>query len=143
MLVSSVLMLTNGLAQSTKYDALLTGSQWYVPSENLLAYATGSTSLTPVLPFADQTLWEITNSSQGVFTGLTDATFTVGTNIIAQSFDTRLDGVITDGGQVRMKFTTTSGATTIGIGWRGQLGRSSTWICSTPPARARFPSPIM
>ena len=77
MLGSSVLMLTNGLAQSTKYDALLTGSQWYVPSENLLAYATGSTSLTPVLPFADQTLWEITSSSQGVFTGLTDAGFPI------------------------------------------------------------------
>ena len=115
MLGSSVLMLTNAGAQSTKYDALLTGSQWYVPTENLLAYTTGSTSLTPVLPFADQTLWEITSSSQGVFTGLTDATFTVGTNILAQSF-ARMDGVITDAGQVRIKFTATNGSTTIGIG---------------------------
>ena len=116
LLSSGRLMLTDGLAQSTKYDALLTGSKWYVPSENLLAFATGGTSLTPVLPFADQTIWEITSSSQGVFSGLTDATFSVGTNILSQSFDSKMEGVITDGGQVRIRFTATDGSMTTGIG---------------------------
>jgi hypothetical protein len=115
-LCSGSLMLTDGLAQSTKYDALLTGSKWYVPSENLLAFATGGASLTPVLPFADQTVWEITSSSQGVFSGLADATFTVGTNILSQSFDTKMEGFITDGGQVRIRFTSTEGSVTTGIG---------------------------
>jgi len=103
-------------AQSTNWDAMLENSQWYVPSENLLAYITPGTNLSSALPFADQTTWDITNSMNGVFEGLTALTGTIGTNVITQSSNTILDGVITDNGEVRIRFSATNGAVTTGIG---------------------------
>lgn len=110
------------MAQSTNWDNMLQNSQWYVPSENLLAYMTSGTNLTSVLPVADQTLWSITNAVNGIFEGLTSATFTLGTNIIAQSSNTIMSGLISSNGQVRIQFTATNGSVTTGIGQQRSIG---------------------
>jgi hypothetical protein len=131
-IVLGVLLLLQGVgltvarAQSTNWDAMLENSQWYVPSENLLAYITPGTNLTSTLPFADQTTWDITNSVHGIFNGLTALTGTIGTNVITQSSNTILDGVITDSGQVRMRFTATNGAVTTGIGQERTINGTNT-----------------
>lgn len=125
-LVLQAVVLTEARAQSTNWDAMLENSQWYVPSENLLAYITPGTNLTSTLPFADQTTWDITNSVNGVFAGLTALTGTIGTNVIMQSSNTMLDGVITDSGQVRIRFTATNGAVTTGIGQERTISGTNT-----------------
>ena len=52
---------------STRWD-WLTGTSWYVPTDNLLAYSTAS-NLSDPTPIADQTLWNIEESSNGIISG--------------------------------------------------------------------------
>src|SRR5262249_27438776 len=46
----------------------LSGTRWYVPAENLLAYL-AEPSLSLSIPVADQTLWSITEARDGHFQG--------------------------------------------------------------------------
>lgn len=108
-------------AQSTTWDALLSNSFWYVPQENLLAYLTSGTSFTSPTPTAgsDQTLWSLGTATNGVFTGTAVATFRPSSQPLVQITSTNAIGpaIVTDGGQIRMRFTSTSSTTPIiGIG---------------------------
>ena len=107
-------------AQSTAWDALLSNSYWYVPQENLLAYKTSGTSFTEPAPMSvsDQTLWSLGTATNGVFTGTATATFRPTSHPFIQisSTTTISPGVVTEGGQIRMRFVSSSGAQTIGIG---------------------------
>ncbi len=107
-----VLMMPAARAQSNTWDSMLAGSQWYVPAENVLAYMASSTDLTEVLPIGDQTLWNITTATNGVFSGTSKATFKIGESEVNTT--TVMNGVVTDEGQIRIVFT--GGTTIIGIG---------------------------
>lgn len=102
-------------ADSTQYD-WLAGTQWYVPAPNLLAYLVSESDLSNNLPVADQTLWDLTSSVNGVITGTSVATFTLGE--IVSSSTSAMNGVVTESGQIRIIFTLegTSDTQTIGIG---------------------------
>src|SRR5262245_25088122 len=54
-------------AASTRWD-WLAQTNWYVPTDNLLAYAVGPDLANPVA-LADQTLWHMTQSSNGQIAG--------------------------------------------------------------------------
>lgn len=101
----------------SSYD-WLTGTQWYVPAANLLAYIAPGTDLSTPLPIRDQTLWNITSSSGGTFTGESTATLTIlGQETVSTS---SMSGIVTPGGQVRIVFTpngaSAGGPVTVGIG---------------------------
>src|SRR5262245_46830160 len=51
-----------------RWDRLLVGT-WYVPAANLLAYLVGPGGVNPV-PIADQTIFHITSTHNGVFSGV-------------------------------------------------------------------------
>jgi len=55
---------------------MLTGSQWYVPTQNTLAYMTAASDLSQTVQTGDQTLWSITNCVDGVFTGTSSQSLT-------------------------------------------------------------------
>lgn len=111
---AALAIVANAEAQSDQWDSLLTGSAWFVPAENLLAYATSGSSLANPQAVADQTLWNITSSLNGVFTGTSVTTFKIGP--ITSSSTATMNGIITDGGQIRIAFTQEGGPTTVGIG---------------------------
>lgn len=101
-------------AQSTTWDSLITDTLWYVPAENLLAYvATGSNFANPQAA-ADQTIWNIGDCVNGVFSGTSTAEFKIGP--VSFSSTTTMNGVVTDAGQVRIIFTQPDTPATIGIG---------------------------
>lgn len=112
-------LFSNGLmqAQSTKWDSTISNSYWYVPQENLLSYiSNGSSFIDPAPTVAwDQTLWSLGNSTHGLFSGDSRATFYVSPVFSFTSNNTIL-GIATDSDQIRMQFTSGSGGTTIGIG---------------------------
>lgn len=101
-------------AQSSSWDSLLSNSKWYVPAENLLAYLTSTTDLTDNVAAADQTIWELGSSSNGVFTGTSTATMQSGPLTISST--TTMNGIVTDSGQIRIAFSAPDTPTTIGIG---------------------------
>ena len=102
----------------TNWDSMLTGSQWYVPTQNMLAYMTATSNLTQAVQAGDQTLWYITNCVDGVFTGTSSQSLTVpmsgGTPQTATG--TVMNGVINSAGQVLIDFTETNGDVTIALG---------------------------
>ncbi len=100
----------SNLTVSDRWDWLLNTS-WYVPTENLLAYATNSQLVNPS-PISDQTLWNFTESSNGQIAGTT----MVKTSLNADVSNMTFTGLITDGGQVRMQFSGGSSSGTTGIG---------------------------
>jgi hypothetical protein len=103
-------------AQSTVWDGVWTNSSWYVPVPNLIAYMSSNQDLSQVLPTGDQTLWTIGTSDHGHFTGVSNATLSVGP---FESFSkTNMQGVVSTAGQVIIVFTSESGSTPpiIGIG---------------------------
>ncbi len=99
---------------------------WYVPTANMLAYATNS-QLSGHLPIADQTLWYIDQVSNGQIEGESVTQLSINSSPTHASFT----GVVTDGGQIRIEFSPASpgGAPTIGIGqmrfvdgaWRAEM----------------------
>lgn len=114
-------MLLDGRAycQSTNWDSMLTGSQWFVPTQNLLAYITSTSSLTKNVQVGDQTLWSITNCVNGVFTGLSSQSLTIpisATNSPFMASNTAMNGVINAAGQMQINFTQTNGDVTIALG---------------------------
>ena len=102
----------------TNWDSMLTGSQWYVPTQNMLAYMTATSNLTQAVQAGDQTLWYITNCVDGVFTGTSSQSLTVpmsgGTPQMVTG--TVVNGVINSAGQVLIDFTETNGDVTIALG---------------------------
>jgi T5SS/PEP-CTERM-associated repeat protein len=97
---------------------MLIGSQWYVPTQNMLAYMTATSDLTQNVQIGDQTLWYITNCVGGVFTGTSSQSLTTpisgGTTNSASG--TLMNGVINSAGQVQINFTETNGDVTIALG---------------------------
>jgi hypothetical protein len=90
----------------------LAGTVWYVPTENMLAYTT-QPDLTAPTAIADQTLWFISQSHNGQFSG--EALV----QLSSEPLQTKaLSGIITPDGQVRITFSsnTSDVAPTIGIG---------------------------
>lgn len=100
---------------SNRWDALLTGSTWYVPAANLLAYRLDSTNPTTPIPAADQTIWSIGTAEGGRFSGQSVAKIVDATGAVTTSLAT-MDGRVTERGQVRITFTTPIGSTITGIG---------------------------
>jgi len=111
----ALLAAVSARAQSTTWDSLLTGSQWYVPAENLLSYLTQTPSLNNPTPAADQTIWTLGIATSGTFSGTSVATFQEGSNPIFTS-TTTMNGVATDSGQVFIIFTQPDTPATIGSG---------------------------
>jgi hypothetical protein len=108
----------NRMTMGTRWDSLLSNSYWYVPEENLLAYMSSSTSFTtpPPVSLWDQTLWSLGTATDGRFAGSSQATFYVSPE---NSFGstTSIVGLATEFGQIRMRFTPTSGGSpVIGVG---------------------------
>ncbi len=108
-------MVGNAAAELTQWDHLLSDSKWYVRAENLLAYMTPGDNLADPQALADQTLWEIGSSSNGIFSGNSATTFKFPI-VPPISSTATMNGVITPGGQVRITFTQEGAPTTIGIG---------------------------
>jgi hypothetical protein len=116
--VLAVVLIGPGRALADNWDALLSNAHWYVPEENLLFYITSGSSFTspPPLVLWDQTLWALGTAVDGRFSGSSQATFYV-TSGSSFSQTTSIQGIATEAGQIRMKFTPTSGGDpVIGIG---------------------------
>ena len=123
------LLCGRAVGQGTTWDALLSNSQWYVPGENLGAYLTSGTSFSSPAPtlVADQTIWQIGTATNGVFSGTTTATLKLGP--IVASSTLVMNGVVTDGGQIRIVFSGSNEPTTVGIGRCGFSAGRTTWKC--------------
>ncbi len=102
--------------QDSRWDALLTNSNWYVPVPGLIAYASSNQSFTtpPPTPIGDQTLWALGTATNGVFTGQSQASFYM--NGITTNNITAMQGLVTSGGQIVISFSSDTAPTTIGIG---------------------------
>ena len=109
-------------AQDTRWDAILSNSNWYVPVPNLVAYTGGNRSLTSnPIPIGDQTLWALGTASSGVFTGQSVATFATGSTVTTPSTSS-MQGIVTEAGQIRIAFTSSDSPTIIGIGQMREVG---------------------
>lgn len=113
---------TVAFAQDSRWDSLLTNSNWYVPIPGLIAYASSNQSFTnpPPTPIGDQTLWAIGQATNGVFTGQSQASFYM--NGITTSNTTTMQGLATSAGQIVISFSSDTAPTTIGIGQMREIG---------------------
>ncbi|MCC8430822.1 autotransporter outer membrane beta-barrel domain-containing protein [Reyranella aquatilis] len=109
-------------AQDSRWDGILSNSNWYVAIPNLVAYAGANRSQTSN-PFAigDQTLWALGTATNGRFTGQSEATFAIGPTVTAPS-NSSMNGVVTETGQIRIEFTSADSPTIIGIGQMREIG---------------------
>lgn len=109
-------------AQVTRWDALLSNTNWYVPVPYLVAYESGNRSLTSnPIPIGDQTLWALGSVNQGVFSGQSVASFAIGSTVTAPS-SSSMQGIVTESGQIRIQFTAAGSPTIIGIGQMREVG---------------------
>ena len=123
LLASGLWMLpTTAFSQDTRWDALLTNSNWYVPIPGLIAYASNNQSFTttPPTPIGDQTLWALGTATNGVFTGQSQASFYM--NGITTTGISTMQGLVTTGGQIVISFSSDTAPTTIGIGQMREIG---------------------
>lgn len=115
---------TAALAQTNVWDSILSNTNWYVPVPNLIAYMTGSQSFTTPAPIAigDQTLWAWGPVVDGVISGTSNATFSLGSTIVPTS-PLLMNGRVTNSGQIVLEFTPEGGGTTtLGIGQMRMVG---------------------
>lgn len=106
---------TTARAQSAIWDATISNTHWYVPAQQLLAYASSGTSFSNPIPIGDQTLWTLGVATNGVFNGVSDAQLKLGPIQITQT--ALIQGFVTTSGQITMLFTPAGGgATTVGLG---------------------------
>lgn len=97
------------------------GTRWFVPLENLLAFMSPA-DLTASLAVADQTLWRIDEYDDGSFDGSSLTVFwrrTPAGIVASDPIMNRMDGTISDDGDVRIVFTPMGGAggvSTVGYG---------------------------
>jgi uncharacterized protein with beta-barrel porin domain len=103
-------------AQSAStWDSVISNSYWYVSVPQLLAYASSNTSFANPVPIGDQTLWALGTSTNGVFTGTSNAELAIGP--VQTTSTSNIQGTVTPSGQITMVFTPVGGgATTIGLG---------------------------
>ena len=113
---------TAAVSQDSRWDALLSNSNWYVPIPGLIAYASSNQSFTtpPPTPIGDQTLWALGTATNGVFTGQSQASFYM--NGITTNNTTTMQGLVTSGGQIVISFSSDTAPTTIGIGQMREIG---------------------
>jgi len=114
-----MLLDSRGFSQSTNWDGLLTGSQWFVPTQNMLAYTTSTSNLTENVQVGDQTLWNITHCVNGIFTGTSSQSLTIpisGMNPPLMASNTAMNGMINTAGEVLINFYQTNGDITIALG---------------------------
>lgn len=112
------------LAQTNVWDSILSNTNWYVPVPNLVAYMTGAQSFIqpPPLAIGDQTLWSWGPVVNGVISGTSNAQFYIGSQTVATS-PLLMNGMVTDLGQLFLKFTPEGGGTTtLGIGQIREIG---------------------
>ena len=113
---------TPAWAQDTRWDALLSNTNWYVPIPNLVAYTGGNRSLNSnPIPIGDQTLWALGNVNNGAFSGQSVATFATGSTVTTPS-NSSMQGIVTEAGQIRIQFTAEGSPTIIGIGQMREVG---------------------
>jgi outer membrane autotransporter protein len=112
-------------AQSaTTWDATISNSNWYVPVPQLLAMGSSNTSFANPFPLGDQTLWTLGTSTNGVFTGTSNAQLAIGP--LTTTSTSNIQGSVTPSGQITMVFTPVGGgATTIGLGQMQTYGGST------------------
>lgn len=102
-----------------QWDKVLVGT-WYVPLANMLAYLVGPAAVNP-LAIADQTVFQITSASNGVFSGSCSVQLAKptpqGVVTAAPTYFT-IEGLATPQGQIRIQFTPNSsqGTPVTGIG---------------------------
>lgn len=97
-------------APSSQWD-WLANTGWYVPADNLLAYAAES-DLSGPEAIGDQTLWHIEESVNGKISG----NAMVQLSIFPSPSQRTFTGIVTRDGQIRIEFTSSSGTVTTGIG---------------------------
>jgi hypothetical protein len=121
-LAGIVSMAGTASAQDTRWDGLLSNSNWYVAIPNLVAYASGNRSTTSnPFPIGDQTLWALGTATNGVFTGQSEATFAIGSTVTAPTASS-MQGIVTEAGQIRIQFTSAGSPTIVGIGQMRDIG---------------------
>jgi uncharacterized protein with beta-barrel porin domain len=100
-------------AQETRWDSILSSSNWYVPVPYLIAFTSGNRSLSinPVRT-GDQTLWAIGTASHGVFSGTTQASFSFGSTVMGPVI-AAMQGTVTEAGLIRIAFTPSDGTPTV------------------------------
>ena len=109
-------------AQDTRWDGLLSNTNWYVAIPNLVAYASGNRSdISNPFPIGDQTLWSLGTVTNGSFRGLSEATFAIGPTVTAPTYSS-MHGLVTETGQIRIEFTSPDSATIVGIGQMREIG---------------------
>lgn len=103
-------------AQSTKWDSMLSNSNWYVPVPGLIAYGSGNVSFyrPPPIAFGDQTLWALGQAINGVFTGQSNATFAI--NGISSTSSQSMQGLVSESGQIVIVFSQPGAPSTVGVG---------------------------
>lgn len=118
-------LVSSAAAQSAStWDATISNSNWYVPVPQLLAMGSSNTSFANPFPLGDQTLWALGTSTNGVFTGTSNAQLAIGP-LLTTSTST-IQGAVTPSGQITMVFTPVGGgATTIGLGQMQTRGGST------------------
>ena len=109
-------------ARATDYAPILSGSNWYVPVPNMLAYgANSSNGFSGPFPIGDQTLWNgvVVTSPAGSaitsFTGSTEASLALGP--ITTIASSTMAGNVSSTGAIAIVFTPIGGGTsTLGLG---------------------------
>ena len=83
----------------------------------MIAYISSNRSPTVnPLPIGDQTLWELGTTTNGMFTGVSQATFATGSTVNPPTY-AFMQGVVTKSGQIRITFTSPGGnPPVIGVG---------------------------
>ncbi len=114
-----------GIARAqSQWDSVISNSNWYVPFPLMLAYGTSGTSFANPFAVGDQTLWALGTSTNGVFTGTSSATLTIGPVVTTSSMT--IQGTVTDAGQITMLFNNGAALTTVGLGVMQQVGGVTT-----------------
>ena len=117
MVVAGVVSMAAGVsAQDTRWDAILSNSNWYVPVPGLIAYATSNSNqaINPI-PIGDQTLWALGTATNGVFSGQSLVSFAIG-GLVTPPGTSSMQGIVTEAGQIRIAFSSPDSPTIIGIG---------------------------
>lgn len=112
---------SHALAQSAIWDTTLSNTSWYVPTPQLLAYASPKTGFSNPIPIGDQTLWSLATATNGSFTGTSVAQLKMGPALLTDT--STIQGFVTTAGQITMLFTPTAGgAATVGLGHMRTVG---------------------
>lgn len=112
---------SHALAQSAIWDTTLSNTSWYVPTPQLLAYASPKTGFANPIPIGDQTLWSLATATNGSFTGTSVAQLKMGPALLTDT--STIQGFVTTAGQITMLFTPTAGgAATVGLGHMRTVG---------------------